>query len=103
MRLWPYAGGLALAILVGVFVWLWLRTPLLVNPYTVMDRLQAHTLDADLLPIMAVMLPVMMLICLFLLLALIAFGFAMMGRERQYLAIIDDAGIGANEQPAASA
>jgi hypothetical protein len=77
-------GGLL--IFIGMML---LTAPMFINPFAVIARLRADTLDLTTLQTMAMMLPVVfMLLCVALLL-LILQAYRSCKREREYLLLID--------------
>jgi hypothetical protein len=102
VRRWPVAAWAMLAGIVAVLVFLFYRSPLLVNPWEVASRIKADTVAVPTLTLMAALLPVVFLSCFVLLVALVLFQFAAMANERRLLRIIaalDDAARG--EKPEA--
>ena len=74
--------------MIGFTVWLWISRPLLVNPWEVLSRLKSASIQDSTMTLMAAMLPIVFLACIFLLLALIAICFLAFSNERKHLAII---------------
>ncbi len=90
VRLWPRVGIPAAILFVGLVGWLFYRSPLLVNPYAVLDRLRDSTLERSTVLLMAGMLPIISLCCLSVVAFLLVLTFTFIARERQYLAIIEE-------------
>ena len=90
IRLWRYVGVAVLLVVLGFVTYLAIRTPLLINPFEAISRIEAGTLPESTLVIMAAMLPVMFPAALILLLALVAAMYAAIGNEKKYLAMIED-------------
>ena len=88
VRIWPMAGSVMILLVIGTGVWLVLFNPLLANPVHVMSGLEAGTVHVSSLTLMAAILPFMTLAVLGILVALIAFGFASIRREKKYIEII---------------
>jgi hypothetical protein len=88
VRRWPVAAWAMLAGIVAVLGFLLYRSPLLVNPWEVASRIEAETVAAPTLALMAALLPVVFLSCFVLLVALVLFQFAAMTNERRLLRII---------------
>lgn len=89
VRLWRWTGLGLLLLVLGFTIYLAIRTPLLINPFETISRLESGTLPESTLVIMAAMLPVMFSAALILLLALVAVMYAAIGNEKKYLAMID--------------
>jgi len=88
VRRWPIAAWTMLAGIVAVLLFLYSRSPLLVNPWEVASRIKAETLATPTLTLMAALLPVIFLSCFVLLVALVLFQFAAIANERRLLRII---------------
>lgn len=86
---WPLVGMLLLLGILAFLVWLFLRNPLLVNPFEVASRLEAGTIERSTMMLMTGMLPVMSLACFFILLVMIIFVFTAFSNENKYIKIID--------------
>lgn len=88
VRAWPWVGATMLGVIIVFAAWLFWRVPLLVNPYATLAQLRDGALPASTLALMAGLLPLAVLACLLLALALVAFVFAAFANEKQYLSII---------------
>lgn len=88
VRAWPFVGGGLLAALVLFSAWLYVRTPLLINPVEIVRRIEGGGVDSATLLTLAGLVPVLLLSCIFLLFVLIAFGFAKFRTESKYLALL---------------
>jgi ABC-type transport system involved in multi-copper enzyme maturation permease subunit len=86
---WRVAGPLLLLLLAALFVWLYLKIPLLINPFEVAGRLESGTLDEPTLAMMSMLLPVMISLSLLLIVVLILFVYAAISNEKKYLRLID--------------
>ena len=90
VRFWPPAGSLLLILLCVLLVWLYFRSPLLVNPFEVMTRLDAGTIEESTLLLSAVLLPVMTLSCIVVLIAMILLMFSAFSNEKKHLQLIEE-------------
>lgn len=88
LRSWPIVGSICVVSVLGFTAWLWITRPLLVNPWMAMSRLETSAIPDSTATLLAAMLPVVFLSCIFVLLALIAFVFVAFSNERKHLAII---------------
>ena len=88
VRVFPLVFGALLLLLAAGEAWLLLKSPLLANPFHVMERVRADTLDPGTASLMAAMLPIMVQMCMLLALAVVAFSFAAWNNERRLLAMI---------------
>ncbi|MGD2064516.1 MAG: hypothetical protein PVF51_13160 [Nitrospirota bacterium] len=89
VRWWPVVGaGMVLAIL-GFWGYLFLRRPLLANPFHLMHELERHALSEETLVVLAVVGSLMVLATGLILLVVVAFVFAAMANERRLIAMVD--------------
>lgn len=88
-RSWPLVGTLLLLGISTLLAWLFLRNPLLANPFEVASRLGAETIEQSTLILLAGLLPLMFLACFSILFIMILFGFTVFSNEKKYLKIID--------------
>ncbi len=89
VRSWPSMGLILLIGMVVTLLWLWIQQPLLINPYEVVDRLESGSIDSATIALMAVMLPLLFLICFVLLMIVVLFAYAAFANEKKHLKIID--------------
>ena len=87
-RLWPVAGLLLLAAVFLLAAWLWISSPLLVNPWAVFEALAADSMPKGTVSAMAAMLPVAMLACLVILVAFVLLFFVAFSNEKRHIGII---------------
>ena len=86
---WPYIGPVLVAALLILVGMLWLTAPMFVNPFAVMDRLQADSLDITTLQTMAIMLPIVFTVLCIVVLVMITFLYATYKKEKRYLDLIE--------------
>ncbi len=89
VRSWPSIGLILLIGMVATLLWLWIQQPLLINPYEVVDRLESGSIENSTIALMAVMLPLLFLICFVLLMIVVLFAYAAFANEKKHLKIID--------------
>ena len=89
VRIWPFVGPLLLASVGILAAWLFWKTPLLINPYAVLEQLQAGIMPDSTVALLAGLLPIVLLACLVLLLAMVLFLFVTLANERNYMAMIE--------------
>lgn len=89
VQTWPLVGGILLCLVLGLGVWLFLSTPLLANPFTVLSKLRSNSIPVSTLTLMAGLLPVAILMCLVLAIAMVAFSFAAFSNEKKYIAMVE--------------
>lgn len=89
VRYWRFAGPLLVVMVVGFAAWLYLRTPLLIDPFEMLARLEAGEIPESTLVIMAALVPVLFLGLLVLLAGLVVIMYAAISGEKRYLAIIE--------------
>ena len=87
-RNWPIVGSTSLALVFALGGWIWLTRPLFINPWAVFSRIEANSLPETTFTLMAAMLPIVVLTCLFVLMVCLALFFAAFSNERKHLAII---------------
>ncbi|MCC6699310.1 MAG: hypothetical protein IT365_27035 [Candidatus Hydrogenedentes bacterium] len=85
---WNATGMMVLVGMGVVLTVFFIQAPSLVNPYHVVARLQAGELEPRYLELMAVMLPVAVLLCFFVMAAGVLLSFAVFANERRYIAIL---------------
>lgn len=84
IRIWRYVGLAVLLILVLFTCYLFLNSPLLINPFHVTEQIEAGAIPQSTLLIMAAMMPLVM----FVMVVLVVFPCAAFAIERKLLAII---------------
>ena len=89
VQYWPILGTICLAGVLILAVWLWLSRPFLINPWKVLSGLEAGSIPESTTLLMAAMLPIVVLACLFVLVACLIFCFAAFSNERKHLDIIN--------------
>jgi len=87
-RAWPLTSVALLALLAALVAWLLSRSPNLIHPGHVVDRITAGTLEHATMQLAAVMLPVVVIALLSVVLVGVVFVYAMFAVERRYLRII---------------
>ena len=88
IRIWRYVGLAVLLILVLFTCYLFLNSPLLINPFHVTEQIEAGAISQSTLLIMAAMMPLVMLLVMFVMVVLVVFLYAAFANERKLLAII---------------
>ncbi len=88
VRWWPLGGGLLLLVIGGLAGGLFWRAPVFVNPFLVESQLQAGQMPDATEAMLAVLLPVMVLLCLFFAAILVLLTFSAIANERRHLQII---------------
>ena len=85
---WPLYGTFSLTILAVYSGWLWLKRPELINPWVVIERLEAGTLSETTMSIMAVMLPIVVATMLLLVSFVVLLSFVAFRNERRLIRVI---------------
>ena len=75
IRAYPLVGSILLCLVIALAIWLFLSTPLLVNPFLVFSELNNNSIAHSNLTLMAAILPVVFLMCIVLTIAILLFGF----------------------------
>lgn len=86
---WKYVGVPLLVACIGLTVYLWIKSPLLSNPFVVAERLQNHTIDPSTAMLAAVMLPIVTSALLGLAVTMVLLMFRAFAHERRLIAIVD--------------
>jgi type VI protein secretion system component VasF len=82
-------GIILLAAIIGVAVFLFVSSPLLINPRETASLLEAERVPPQTMAEMAAKLPVVFLVCCGLLVAMVLFQLASAANERRLLKIMD--------------
>ncbi len=88
-KYFPICGWGCLAILAGYITWAYLKTPMLLNPFIVQERILNKQIEQSSLVLMSVMLPVAFSTVFFILIVLVVFMFIWNSHEKKYLKIIE--------------
>jgi hypothetical protein len=88
VRSWPVVCSACLVLLLGFSAWLWLTRPLMINPWAAMAGLESGAIPDATLALMAAMVPVLMLMYLFVLVAGIILSLSVVANERRHIEII---------------
>ncbi len=88
IRLWPYAGAASLVVIASLAGYLLVFRPLLINPFYVLQQVEADSIPDATLLLMAAITPLAILCSLLVLLAVIALAFAGFANERKLITLI---------------
>lgn len=88
VRSWRYVGPGLVCLIVALSGWLFVQHPLLANPAYVVAGLHRGSIDKSMIELMAVLLPIVTCLLLFLCLAAVLICFASFSNERKYLGIL---------------
>ena len=66
LNAWRYLGSLLVVLILGIVLYLYFRTPLLINYFEIVSRLKANTIEIYTLELAAAMLPLMFVMVIFL-------------------------------------
>jgi len=88
-RSWNVVGAALLVLLAATTATVYFRVPLLANPLYVVNLVKQGNLEPASMELMAVLLPIVFLLCLAVVAITVGFGFAIFANERRYLEIID--------------
>jgi len=89
VKLWRYVGPLMLLVIVGLVWFLTTSTPLMINPFEIISRLESGAVDQPTLEMMAVLLPVTFILVCFLLAVFVALMYMAFSNEKKYLEILE--------------
>ena len=85
---WRWVGAFLFALIAGLFLWLGMRAPLMINPWEAAGRIEDESLNAFLGLLMAAMLPVTMIGLFLCLVSIIVFAYVAFANERRLIDII---------------
>ncbi len=88
VRQWPVVGTGCLVLIAAYGAWLWWRLPYLINPWQVIESLEAGTLSESMMNVMVVMLPVVVAALLVFALVVVLLWFVALSNERRLLGLL---------------
>ncbi len=91
LKAWRYAGPLLVLGILGLVLFVYANSPLLIDPFEVISRLESGSMERSSLETMATLLPIMLITVFFLLFVLVAILYAAFSNERRYLEILGEA------------
>lgn len=89
-RYWPIMGTTMILMMLGLVIYLFIRTPKLINPFLVIELIKANTLDPRTMILLAAMCPVLTIFLLVTVAVVIIYVWAFMVLEGRYHKILDD-------------
>lgn len=89
MNFWRFVGPLLLLGIGSFTVFVWFRSPYLIDPRKTAAALEKGTLSEGLVEFMALLLPVVLLMLCALTVVLILLAFAAVHNEKKYLKIVE--------------
>jgi uncharacterized BrkB/YihY/UPF0761 family membrane protein len=89
VKSWSYVGPLMMLLVLGLAAYVYVKSPLLINPYEVLARLQSGSIEQSTLMTMAVILPIVFITVCFLLIVLIVMLYAAIANEKKYIEILN--------------
>lgn len=90
LKSWRYVGPVLLLGILGLVIWLYVNSPLLINPYEVISRIQSGTIEHSTFQMMAVLLPIIMILVIFLLFVVVAIMYTSFSNEKKYIGIVSE-------------
>jgi hypothetical protein len=90
VRRWPAVGAVLLTAIAAVMLYLFLRSPLLVNPWYTARLLEGGSVPQHTMAEMAAKLPVVFLVCCGLMVAMVLVQFAVTITERRLLGLVEE-------------
>lgn len=97
VKYWPFYGGASLVLLIAYGVWLWVKVPHLINPWHVIESVQAGTLPESTMGVMALMLPIVMAALLLFAFVVVLFWFIVFYNERRLIRLVRKLEAGSEE------
>ena len=85
---WPIAGVILIFVVFALAVYLWIKSPYLINPQFVISSIETNSYPQELLGLALIVLPIMVDAVLFVLLVFILYGFVILNREKEYVKFI---------------
>lgn len=85
---WRWVGALLIGWSTLLYAYLFFFTPLLANPFHVMQRLEQGELDKTTTELMAMLLPIVTTTLFLMLLVFLVLGYAIFANEKKYQQII---------------
>jgi magnesium-transporting ATPase (P-type) len=93
IRAWRYIGPVMLLGIAGFISFVFVSSPLLINPFEIISRLEHGDIERTTLETMTVMLPVVFIMVSFLLVFIVMIMYASFSNERKYLQMLGQAGV----------
>jgi len=88
LRSWRYVGPVLLLGMLGFVIWLYVNSPLLINPFEIISRIESGTIEQSTFEMMAVLLPIAMIFVIFLLFVNVAMVYVAFSHEKKHLDIV---------------
>ena len=88
--MWRYVGPILLLAIIVLAAWIFVNSPLLINPYEVISRIKSGTIEQSTFEMMAVILPLIMIFLFLLLVVVIGIMYAAFSKEKRYMKIISE-------------
>lgn len=89
VKRWPAVGAALLTAIAAVMLYLFLRSPLLINPWHTAMLLEGGSVPQHTMAEMAAKLPVVFLVCCGLMVAMVLVQFAVTVTERRLLGLVE--------------
>ncbi len=87
---WQKIGIAMLTMLWVLFLWLFIKTPYLANPFFVSKALKNDSLDKSIIAMSSLFLPIVICLVFLTISVFILLGFSIINNEKKYLEIIDN-------------
>lgn len=91
-RYWPAIGTLMIVMMLGLVIYLLVKSPNLINPFLVIEQIKTNSIDPRTLALLAAMCPVLTVFLLSTVLVVIIYVWAFIILEARYHKIIDNLG-----------
>ncbi len=89
-RYWPIMGTIMIVMLLGLVIYLYIKSPKLINPFLVVDLIKTNSMSPSTMALMTAMCPVLSIFLLFTVAVVITYVWAFMILEARYHKIIED-------------
>ena len=89
VAVWNSVAAVMLISLVGLFSWIFIRSPYLANPVFVAETLERNEMQASMMTMAALLLPIVFITLFVTVGIFILFGFVIFSNEKRYISMIE--------------
>ncbi len=90
VAMWNTVAVVMLIGLVALFLWIFFTSPYFANPLYVAEALKQNDIEASVMTVSTIMLPVVVIMQFATVAVFIVFGFAIFANEKRYLSMIEN-------------
>ena len=88
LNAWRYTGPLMAAVVFALVVYIYIQSPMLINPFEVASRLESGDIERTTLETMALLLPIVFIMTCALLAAIVVLMYTSISIEKRYQRIV---------------